>query len=246
MSPACAAAQSSSAVLPTPASPRSIRTPLSPSRTAASTPSSAPVSTARSSNALIALPSSAPGRNEQSWPRAVPLENPVVWRLLQDGTRHPSAPVSDDPNRNVKNDQRAGHVRAAPRRSPCTAAGAPGAPRNRNPRAAGPASPSRTRPRTPPASPVAGEDQPQHRLRARCRKLCSRRSAQAAACPAVTRRSRGPVPSLHAGPEWLPGGVRAGGLMRTGRLVCSRSALWQSPCQRRAFIPQGGLAPGPG
>src|SRR5438105_14556534 len=58
ISSACPAAQSSSAVLPTPASPRSTSTPLSPSRTAASTPSSEPVSTARPSNALIALPSS--------------------------------------------------------------------------------------------------------------------------------------------------------------------------------------------
>ena len=68
MSPACPAAQSSSAVLPTPASPRSTSTPLSPSRTAASTPPNAPVSTARPSNALIALPSSALGRNGRSFP----------------------------------------------------------------------------------------------------------------------------------------------------------------------------------
>src|SRR5947207_12895339 len=58
ISSAWPAAQSSSAVLPTPASPRSTSTPLSPSRTAASTPSSAPVSTTRPSNALIPLPSS--------------------------------------------------------------------------------------------------------------------------------------------------------------------------------------------
>ena len=39
---------------------------------------------------------------------------------------------------------------AGPRRSPCTAAGAPGAPRSRSPPADQPASSSRTRPRTPP------------------------------------------------------------------------------------------------
>ena len=57
----------------------------------------------------------------------------------------------------LRQDRRAGPCRssAAPRRSPCTAAGAPGAPRSRSPPAAGPASPSRTRPRTPPVSPGA-------------------------------------------------------------------------------------------
>jgi hypothetical protein len=51
--PASPAAQSSSAVFPIPASPRSTSAPLSPSRTAADTPSTTAVSAARSSNALI-------------------------------------------------------------------------------------------------------------------------------------------------------------------------------------------------
>jgi hypothetical protein len=50
----------------------------------------------------------------------------------------------------LRQDRRAGPCRssASPRRSPCTAAGAPGAPRTRNPPAARPATPSRTPPRT--------------------------------------------------------------------------------------------------
>ena len=49
----------------------------------------------------------------------------------------------------LRQDRRAGPCRssAAPRRWPCTAAGAPGAPRSRSPPADRPASPSRTRPR---------------------------------------------------------------------------------------------------
>src|SRR4029077_4518686 len=42
-----------------------------------------------------------------------------------------------------------------PRRSPCTAAGAPGAGQTRNPSAAPPATPCRTPPRTRPAVPAA-------------------------------------------------------------------------------------------
>ncbi len=57
MSCACPAARSSSTVFPMPASPRRTSTPLSPSRTAASTASSAAVSMARSSSSLIAQPS---------------------------------------------------------------------------------------------------------------------------------------------------------------------------------------------
>jgi hypothetical protein len=60
---------------------------------------------------------------------------------------------------------------AAPRRSPCTAAGALGADRSRSPPAAGPASPTRTRPRTPPACRPAG---PRSAARwARSRSPCS-------------------------------------------------------------------------
>jgi hypothetical protein len=57
----------------------------------------------------------------------------------------------------LRQDRRTGPCRssAAPRRSPCTAAGAPGAARNCNRPAAPPASPSRKPPRTPPACPPA-------------------------------------------------------------------------------------------
>jgi hypothetical protein len=58
----------------------------------------------------------------------------------------------------LRQDRRAGPGRSSAwlRRSPCTAAGAPGAPRSRSPPAGRPASSSRTRPRTPPASLRAG------------------------------------------------------------------------------------------
>ena len=58
----------------------------------------------------------------------------------------------------LRQDRGAGpcHSSAGPRRSPCTAAGAPGAGRTRSPRAVRLAGPSRTRPRTPPACRPAG------------------------------------------------------------------------------------------
>ena len=79
--------------------------------------------------------------------------------------RGAAAPQAGDPRlreqvraQQLGQDRRAGPCRssAGPRRSPCTAAGAPGAPRSRSPPAGRPASPSRTRPRTPPVSPGAG------------------------------------------------------------------------------------------
>ena len=125
MSPACSAAQSSSAVLPTPASPRSTSTPLSPSRTAASTPSSAPVSTARSSNALIALPSSAPSRAAQvAGGRADPSgTGPDGHRILQGWSDadwlvvRPVAPLSRSPAgfASVEIPSRPGETLAQPR-----------------------------------------------------------------------------------------------------------------------------------
>src|SRR6185437_13393749 len=70
--PACPAAHSSSAVLPIPASPLSTSTTLSPSRTAAGTPSTAAVSAARSSNALIAQPSRPPAATSRATPARPP------------------------------------------------------------------------------------------------------------------------------------------------------------------------------
>jgi hypothetical protein len=71
---------------------------------------------------------------------------------------------------------------AAPRRSPCTAAGAPGEPPSRSPPAGRPASPSRTRSRTPSASPKAGP----HYLRYR---LAGMRSPGKIVIPDTRRRS---------------------------------------------------------
>ena len=62
----------------------------------------------------------------------------------------------------LRQDRRAGPCRssAAPRRSPCTATGAPGAGRTRNPPAAPPASWCRSRPRTRPVLPAASRRSP--------------------------------------------------------------------------------------
>src|SRR5215470_13268336 len=73
MSCACPAAHSNSAVLPMPGSPRSTSTPLSPSRTAAKTPSTAAVSAALSSNSVIGQPSRRPSATSQATPARAQL-----------------------------------------------------------------------------------------------------------------------------------------------------------------------------
>ncbi len=92
----------------------------------------------------------------------------------------------------LRQDRRTGPCRssAAPRRSPCTAAGAPGAGRSRSLPAAPPASPSRTLPRTPPACQAASRRSrpgPDARRWARC------------GWPAPGRPGRSPPPETACG-----------------------------------------------
>jgi hypothetical protein len=97
-------------------------------------------------------------RPQPHQPGAVPQQRPQLPHLRRGDPRLRQQAGAQQ----LRQDRRAGPCRfsAGPRRSPCTAASAPGAGRSRSPPAAPPATRCRTRPRTPSASPAASHQSP--------------------------------------------------------------------------------------